>query len=192
VRTVGGYQARFSRFATVLAYQAPPRAVRMPRALRASATAASVVAPEALMLSTIGRTFAAKRLVSAVIATRPMALASATFVVAELDALRLLRGEGCLGALGDHGPLLLRQGGEKMQHEWIAVGAKLGDHERDALGHQARHEGNVTGQAVELGDEDGAFGAASGRQGSGQLRPAIEGVLADPNYLAKILNLSPH
>lgn len=50
---------RSIRFLTVIAYQAPPRAVRTPRSLSASAIPARVVTPLARIFSTIGSTLPA-------------------------------------------------------------------------------------------------------------------------------------
>ncbi len=46
--------------------------------------------------------------------------------------------------------------------------------------HQTGDEGNVTGQAIELGDDDGALEAAGIRQGGGKNRAAFERVGALP------------
>jgi hypothetical protein len=51
--------SRISKFRTVLECHAPPRAVRMPRALSAPARSRSVVSPDACMSRTIGSTLAA-------------------------------------------------------------------------------------------------------------------------------------
>jgi len=69
--------SRASRFRTVLSCQAPPRAVRMPRAFSAAAIARCVVAPAASIWRTIGNTFAAKASAAARLASAPLALASA-------------------------------------------------------------------------------------------------------------------
>jgi len=39
-----------------------------------------------------------------------------------------------------------------MQHEWIGFCPEFGDDKRDALRHQPGDEGNVSGEAIELGD----------------------------------------
>jgi hypothetical protein len=74
------YTARASRFRTVELCQGPPRAVRTPRAFRASATARVVVRPPACIWRTIGSTLAAKESAASLLAAWPIAAASARLV----------------------------------------------------------------------------------------------------------------
>jgi hypothetical protein len=66
-----------------------------------------------------------------------------------------------------------------MQHEWIDVRTKLGDDEGDALRHQPGDEGDVTGEPIELGDNDrrrlmaAVAELAGSRDGGGKLRAAV-------------------
>ena len=80
------------------------------------------------------------------------------------------------GALRDQPPLLLGQRGVEVQHERIGIAAQFGDDERHALGHQAGDERDIARQAVELGNQHAAFGAAGCSQRGGKLRPAVERV----------------
>ena len=57
----------------------------------------------------------------------------------------------------DHRALLLRQGCEQMQDEGVNVGAKLGNDELHALGHQTGDEMNVAAEPVEFGHHNRAF-----------------------------------
>lgn len=59
----------------------------------------------------------------------------------------------------------------------IGVGAQLGDDEHHLL-HQAADEVNVSAQPVELSNDDGRPGLASGLQCGGKLRPAVVVMLA--------------
>jgi hypothetical protein len=68
------YSPRASKFRTVEPCHSPPRAVRTPRALRASAIARCVVAPAASIWRMIGGTFAAKASASARWVAAPLAL----------------------------------------------------------------------------------------------------------------------
>src|SRR6185312_12120884 len=77
------YQKHFSdqlpvrpiTFLTFDTCQRPPRAVRMPRLLRAIATPRKLLMPERRMASMMGRTVAAKRSASAIETVRPRAAA---------------------------------------------------------------------------------------------------------------------
>src|SRR5215831_8542607 len=61
-----------------------------------------------------------------------------------------------LGARSDHCALFLCQRGKQVQNERINVRAKLSDQERHAVRHEARYEVNVSAEAVQLGNSDGA------------------------------------
>jgi hypothetical protein len=61
------------------------------------------------------------------------------------------------------------QRGIEMQHE-----REFGHDEGDALAHQARDEGDIAGQPVELGHDHRTSGGSGGGKGRGQLWPAIE------------------
>jgi hypothetical protein len=109
--------------------------------------------PDAGISSTIGSTFAARGSALTASVRRPR---GSRFVeiarVAESRPCRLLGGEREPGALRDEPALLLGQRRVEVQHERVGVGPKLGDDKRHPLGHEARHEGYVTREAVELGD----------------------------------------
>ena len=65
-----------------------------------------------------------------------------------------------------------------MQHEGIRVATKFCDYERHALCHQASHERDIAGEAIQLRDQDAALGGLSCVQGSGELRAAVQRVRA--------------
>ena len=50
--------------------------------------------------------------------------------------------------------------------------------ERHALRHQAGDEGDVSGEAIQLGDNYGALGGSRSSKGCGELRPAVQSVRA--------------
>ena len=92
--------------------------------------------------------------------------------------MRLAGGERGLRPLGDQPPLLLGERGIEVQHEGIGIGAKLGDDERHALRHQPGDEGDIAGEPVELGDDDGALADSGRGQRGGELRAPIERIAA--------------
>jgi hypothetical protein len=51
-------------------------------------------------------------------------------------------------------PRPVPQGSEQVQHKVVSIRPKLSYDERHPLGLVARHKGNVTAQAVQLGDDD--------------------------------------
>ena len=67
-----------STFATCAAFHSPPRAVAIPRAVRAAATTRKDVAPVALISRMIGTTLAAKRSAAAALALLPSLVATAS------------------------------------------------------------------------------------------------------------------
>ncbi len=83
---------RAKRLATVETCQRPPRAVRMPRLLRATASAPRVETPVVLIDSMTGRTLAAKRSASKICTSRPS--------VPEALGLHLGNGTGPAGHAG--------------------------------------------------------------------------------------------
>jgi hypothetical protein len=61
-----------------------------------------------------------------------------------------------------------------VEHERVGVGTQLGDDERHLLRHQAAYEVHVTGQAIELGDDDRALGFSRSCERSGKFRAAVQ------------------
>jgi len=96
--------------------------------------------------------------------------------IPQLRAARLPDCEGHLRAFGDQPPLLLGERRIEVQHERVGVAPQFGDDERHPLRHQAGDERHVAREAVELGDQDGAFGLARGGQRRGELGAAIKRV----------------
>ena len=94
--------------------------------------------------------------------------------IAELDTSSFFCGERRLGAGRGQRTLLLCQSGVKMQHEWVGIGAKLGDDERNPMRRQAANEMHVAGQPTELHDENRKLVLSGSRQRCCQLRPAVE------------------
>jgi hypothetical protein len=83
------------------------------------------------------------------------------------------------GALADDLPLAFRQGGVKVQHEWLDIGAELGHEERHAMRHQPADEMHVPAQPIELRHCHRAPAVTAGLgQGGGELRAPLEGVSA--------------
>ena len=56
------------------------------------------------------------------------------------------------GALADHFPLVLSYGGENVDRQLVGMG-DINGNKFDAAFHKHGNEGQVTGQAVELGDD---------------------------------------
>jgi hypothetical protein len=67
----------------------------------------------------------------------------------------------------------------QVQHERLDVRAELGDDERDVMRHQAGNEMDVSAEAIELGNRDGAFTVPAGRgERGGELRAALDRIRA--------------
>ena len=97
----------------------------MPRALRATSDAGEARYSDVLMVSTIGRIFAAKR--SASVGLNLAAKrggVSGVAGIAQTRALRLPLGKRGPRALGDQPTLLLGERGVEVQHEGIGIGAR--------------------------------------------------------------------
>ena len=92
----------------------------------------------------------------------------------ELHASCLGRPQRILRPSRDHPALLLRQCGVEVQHERVGIGAQLCGDERHPRGHQPGDEGDVAGQPIELGDDDGATSSLCSCQGCRELRPALQ------------------
>ena len=60
-----------------------------------------------------------------------------------------------------------------MQHLRLDVRAQLGDDKRDPMGHQAGNEMDVSAEAIELGNRDGAFPVPASAAGDGR-RAALD------------------
>jgi hypothetical protein len=65
-----------------------------------------------------------------------------------------------------------------MQHERVGVGAKLGNDERNPMSHQPADEMHVSGQPVELGDDDRTLHLAGSLQRRVELWSAVERISA--------------
>jgi hypothetical protein len=63
-----------------------------------------------------------------------------------------------------------------VQHERVCIRTKLGNDEWDPLSHQPGDEGNVAGEAIELGDDDRAFAGLAGCQRRSELWSPFQGV----------------
>ena len=97
--------------------------------------------------------------------------------IAEGLSTSLGGGQGGNRALADHLALALGEGGVQVQHERLDVRAELGDDERDPMGHQAGNEMDVSAEAIELGNRDGAFPVPAGLgERGGELRAALDRV----------------
>ena len=81
-----------------------------------------------------------------------------TVRVAKLYATRLRSGEGFLGALGDHLALSLGDDGHDVDRQLVRF-RHVGSYEVDASLLQTGEEVNVTGQSIELGDDQRRRGA---------------------------------
>jgi hypothetical protein len=78
----------------------------------------------------------------------------------------------------DQPALLLGKRCIEGQHEGIGIDAEFRHDERHALRHQAGDEGDVSGEAIQLGDNYGALGGSRSSKGCGELRPAVQSVRA--------------
>ena len=96
--------------------------------------------------------------------------------VAQDRSLSLCGPQRRLSALGDQGARLLRQRRVDVQHEWIDIGAKLGNHERYAMHHEPADEVDIPGKPVELRNRDRAFAFSRRVERASQLRPELERV----------------
>jgi hypothetical protein len=47
-----------------------------------------------------------------------------------------------------------QRGSKEVEHQRVNVSAKLGDHERNAMGHETTDEVNIATEAVQLGQRD--------------------------------------
>ena len=63
-----------------------------------------------------------------------------------------------------------------MQHEGIGIRAQLCDDEGDSLGHQTRDEGDISGEPVELGDDDRALAGRARGERCCELRAPVQGI----------------
>ena len=90
----------------------------------------------------------------------------------QLDATGLCGGEGCFGPLRDHLAFVFGERGHHMQHEPAGMGHIDGDKVRRAL-HQVGDEGDVAGETVELGDQQGRLVPAARLQGERELRAVV-------------------
>lgn len=93
--------------------------------------------------------------------------------VSEAHALCLLRRQCRLGSGADKAPLLFGQGRIEVKEERISVG-DIAAGEGHAVGHKPSDEGYITGEAIELRDNDGGFQLPGRCQGRFQLRPPVE------------------
>lgn len=135
----------------------------MPGAVKAPAIARSVVAPDRVIWSTIGRTFSA-RLRRAGGACLIQAFIGVSRV-AELYAANSRRPQCRLGPLRDHLALVFGDRGEDVQRQPIRLWEVAG-HEIDVAVHQGRNEANAPSQPVELCDnQDGLVLPACGQSG---------------------------
>ena len=93
-------------------------------------------------------------------------------------ALCLAGGKRGFRPRGDEATLLLGKRGVEMQHEGVGIGSELCHDEGDALRHQPGDEGDIAGETIELGDDNGAFGDSGSGKGGGELRSPIERIAA--------------
>src|SRR5262245_20606874 len=117
---------------TCTAVQSPPRAVRTPRAVRALAT------PRRLLTPHVG----GERISGLATGFVGRLAGCGEAGAAKLDAAALGGGQGGLGALADHCPLVLGDGGEDVDGEPVGVRVVGGD-ELDVAVHQRSDEGEV-------------------------------------------------
>jgi hypothetical protein len=101
--------------------------------------------------------------------------------IAELGAGGFLRCKGGLGTGRDQRPLILSERRVKMEHKRVRVGAELGDDEQQPLRHQPRNEMHVSGEPIEIRDDNGTVRLASVNEGVAELWTAVErvGALSD-------------
>lgn len=105
-------------------------------------------------------------------------------VAAEFDAAGFGGGEGGFGALRDHLAFVFCEGGHDVQDQARGVGHIDGDKICGAF-HEIGDEGDVAGQAVELGDEQGGFVLAAGVEGKRELGTVVFGAALDLDELGE-------
>lgn len=95
--------------------------------------------------------------------------------IPQFHALRLLRCKGRFGSLAGGPAFLLCDRRVNVQHERISLG-NVAAHKGGSCRHKPSDECHVSGEAVELGDNDGRLDLPGRCQGRFQLRPPIKGI----------------
>ena len=172
---------RRNTFRTFDTCQCPPRAVRTPREFSTKANPRRSETPLARSDSTIGSTLAAKVSASSVRDRRPNAAASrALRGLPSLAPCAFRAASAAFCPFRDQPAFLFRQRSVEVQHERVCIRAKLGDYERNTLGHEIRNEGYVAGEPVELGNQDRTLRPAGTAAAVGVLVEGVE-VSSDPS-----------
>ena len=93
-----------------------------------------------------------------------------------------LREDSAACSFRDEPPLLLGECCVEVEHEWVGIGPEFSNDERHALNDQSGNEGNVSGKAIKLGNQDWAFCNLGRGERSSKLRSPVEcvGALAGP------------
>ena len=174
---------RSSRLRTFETCQRPPRAVRTPRSLRAPAKPRRSFTPACPQRIDDRQDVGRERIRFRRQCTMPGCRSLGCIApIAQLGALSLPGRQRRPRALRDQPPLLLCQCSVEVQHEGICISPQFGDDEGHTLGHQARYEGHVAGEPIELGHNDRALLLPPCGQRCGQLRPSVEGVAPLPGF----------
>jgi hypothetical protein len=134
----------------------------MPRPFRAAAICRSVFAPTAWASLTAGATLSANVLAPAEWFALAIARAFASLGLPSAcpRALAAARAANVRSLINL--ALALGEGRVQVQHERLDVRAQLRDDEWDPMGHQAGNEMDVSAEAIERGNRDGAFTVPAG------------------------------
>ena len=145
---------------TVCGCHRPPDGVATPRVVSSAAIAREDM-PRSFMSASSGARLLARSSAAALVLDRQVLGA-----MPPKPYTTCLRGlQRILCASRDHAALLLRQRCVEVQHERVGVGTQLRGDEGHPRGHQPGDEGDVAGEPIELGDDDGAARLLCGRQG---------------------------
>jgi hypothetical protein len=69
-----------------------------------------------------------------------------------------------------------------VQHERVSISPQFSNDEGHVLSHQARDEGHISGESVELGYNDWTLPLPACGQGCGKLRASVEGIRPLPCF----------
>jgi hypothetical protein len=109
-------------------------------------------------------------------------------IQSQLDATGLCGCEGGLGPLRNHLAFVLGEGGHDVQNQPAGMGHIDGHKIRRAL-HQVGDEGDVAGETIQFGDQQGRLVPAARLQGERELRSVVLGAGLDLDELGD--DLSP-
>jgi hypothetical protein len=170
------YQARVSIRFTCMALHSPARAVLIPLPFSPAAICRRETAPAAFNSSMMGARCAVVSLGNPGRNTGPGSFLGHSWQIATIPAQPLPTGPGSgqsiLRAGGDGLGLMLSHGGQNVHRQAVGLG-EVNRGELDPAFHQVGDEGDVTGQAIQFGDDQGCAMQTAQAQRLGQLRPVV-------------------